>query len=842
MRNLLLRILCCTTLISVSVCCQELPDDPIEDDPITITDITLSATSIILTVGEDRELHVTFSSDGVASVPIIWESTDSNVATVENGLIRAIYPGSIYIIARTEDRLFEASCAVEVKPDMEPVDLGLGALWAPMNLGANSPSESGDYFAWGEILPKQNYSWETYKFGSASNQLSKYFHDRKFVLDGEDDAANIIWGDGWRIPTEKELQQLIDNCEWRQEEMNGQAGYRITGPNGHSIFLPFSSAMVQSERYPSNGGWIWSSEKSELAFNPISNPTIVYSNPLCIGVVIRPVKSITLDSVTIDTISISLKVDERKQIPLKIVPSLGTAACLIWKSENDDVAIVSNGVVLGLKAGQTTIHATSPDGNHSVECLVTVHDWDYPEAESVDLGLSVEWASWNLGASSPEELGDYFAWGETNHKSFFSEENYLFYDDGKNLRKYSSNNTTLLEEDDVATQKWSNGWRLPTEEEIKELYNYCTWTRTTQNGVEGITASRNGKSIFFPASLMKKYYYIQGSIYSYISSSSIHYDNSPQPSGLMLRISNDASSSYAFPDDDLDFWAGYNVRPVRYPVSHDPALNLKHVKLVVGEKLDKLVPEKGNGAESVIWSNSNESVVQCEDGLLTAVSKGTATITVTGERGGASASCEVMVGDWTYPTAEAVDLGLSVKWASWNIGATSRGELGDFIFWGTFGHKGPFEKATDYRSHMDDVYWQAGERILHKEDDIASVEWGRGWRLPSVAEYEELFEKCTKEYAYIDNNHGLLLTGPNGNSIFLPVAPGFVYCGWQTEHIYNMGTIHNGMYWTRELGETGTPFSLLFMHNWRAGDEVYDSAIVTNFDYSMGFTVRPVKE
>lgn len=106
------------------------------------------------------------------------------------------------------------------------VDLGLtsGTKWATCNVGAQSPSEYGDYFAWGEVESKENYSWSTYKYGSASYQLTKYcanssygkdgFTDNKTTLELSDDAAYMNWGGKWRMPTDEQQDEIRSQCYW----------------------------------------------------------------------------------------------------------------------------------------------------------------------------------------------------------------------------------------------------------------------------------------------------------------------------------------------------------------------------------------------------------------------------------------------------------------------------------------------------------------------------------------------------------------------------------------------------------------------------------------------------
>lgn len=134
----------------------------------------------------------------------------------------------------------------ESNPDYVAVDLGLSVKWASYNVGAESPEEYGNYYAWGETEEKDNYSWPTYKWCNGSiNSLTKYCTDssygavdNKTLLDPEDDVACVLWGEGWRMPTLDEVQELCNNCSWEWTSVNGVNGQKVTGSNGNSIFLP----------------------------------------------------------------------------------------------------------------------------------------------------------------------------------------------------------------------------------------------------------------------------------------------------------------------------------------------------------------------------------------------------------------------------------------------------------------------------------------------------------------------------------------------------------------------------------------------------------------------------
>ncbi len=153
----------------------------------------------------------------------------------------------------------------------EYVDLGLpsGTLWATCNVGADSPEKVGDFFAWGETVPKEIYTWETYKY--YVNNITKYTDvyadgggDGLRILEAEDDAATANWGGAWRTPTIEECSELGDSCTWTWTNKNGKDGCVVKGKNGNSIFLPFNEGMHSgSDFYYAEGiGSYWSSSLS----------------------------------------------------------------------------------------------------------------------------------------------------------------------------------------------------------------------------------------------------------------------------------------------------------------------------------------------------------------------------------------------------------------------------------------------------------------------------------------------------------------------------------------------------------------------------------------------------
>ena len=144
------------------------------------------------------------------------------------------------------------------KADHEWVDLGLSVLWATCNVGANSPEERGDYFAWGETMPKSEYTNKNSKtYGDSS-------YNRDIGGDASTDAARANWGGTWRLPTEVEFLELLDDCTWTWTTQGGHNGYKVTskkkGYEGRSIFLPAAGWRYGSSLfYAGEDGRYWSS-------------------------------------------------------------------------------------------------------------------------------------------------------------------------------------------------------------------------------------------------------------------------------------------------------------------------------------------------------------------------------------------------------------------------------------------------------------------------------------------------------------------------------------------------------------------------------------------------------
>ncbi|MBO7315983.1 MAG: hypothetical protein J6U44_02300 [Paludibacteraceae bacterium] len=419
----------------------------------------------------------------------------------------------------------------------EWVDLGLSVNWATCNVGATKPEEFGDYFAWGEVEPKgyykmDNYKWGTYfweyiddeEYQEESANLTKYnissrygTIDNKVVLDPEDDAATVNMGKGWRMPTIEEFRELVNRCTWTwtQDYKNtGVTGYIVKGYNGNTIFLPAAGESVTDgsewdDNYDCEDGEFW-----------------YHCNYWCSNFEFWGIYALSFmrGDYYDDDYSGNVDVD--------------------WFLRYCGLSVRG---VCSNKKKELDYSATGVENGHGF----------------VDLGLSVNWATCNVGASSPEKIGHYFSWGEVdvNPKSFYDWSTYKWCNGSYDtMTKYCTdseygivdNKTVLDSEDDAATVNMGGNWRMPTTEEFQELIDRCTLTLTTLNGLKGYSVKGpNGKYIFLPVT---GYYSVEGSFLSFIDEVGIYYSSS-------ISLEDNAyADAFCFNSYDNDYHMGMNSR------------------------------------------------------------------------------------------------------------------------------------------------------------------------------------------------------------------------------------------------------------------------------------------
>ena len=737
----------------------------------------------------------------------------------------------------------------------EYVDLGLSVKWATFNVGATKPEEYGDYFAWGETEPKSTYSWSNYKWCRGSETtLTKYCNhsgygtvDNKTTLELSDDAAAVNLGGDWRMPTKAEQDELREQCTWTWTTLNGVNGYKVTSKsNGKSIFLPAAGHRIGSSlNSAGSDGNYWSSslyaDSPYYAYYLLFNSSDVHRynfDNRYYGFSVRPVYGAQGEQVSAPTVVTSAvtQIEETTAVAGGNVTSDGGASVTergVVYSTSANPTTANSKVASGSGTGAFTCNLTGLQHNttyyvrayavnskgtsYGNEVSFTTNEKVFATPEYVDLGLSVKWATCNVGASKPEESGDYFAWGETTTKSTYSWSTYTYCKGSSTtLTKYNcssgygtlDNKTTLELSDDVAAINWGGAWRMPTDAEITELREQCTWTWITQNGIKGyrVTSKKNSNSIFLPAA---SYCYVYG-FYTSDSgnywSSSLNTDNSYNAWSLYFN-----SDKVRRGDTYITYrYYGYSVRPVygeyiaeaMMPIVTTSAITqITETTAVAGGNVTSdggaTVTERG-----VVYSTSQNpttanSKVQCGSGTgafscnLSNLQENTTyyvrayAINKNGTSYGEQNSFTTNKSTSSNTDYQYVDLGLSVKWATCNVGASKPEECGDYFAWGETKPKSSYSSSN--------YTYTSNTSTLPMSNDAARVNWGGSWRMPTKSEQDELRTNCTWTWTTQNGVKGYKVTSKsNGNSIFLPAAGDFYGTS-----LYDEGS--KGYYWSSSL-------------------------------------------
>ena len=588
---------------------------------------------------------------------------------------------------------------------IEYVLLGPDVRWATKNVGATSPEDCGNYYAWGETSPKASYSWTTYKWGNSPSTLTKYVLDESYgtmdgrqTLQASDDAATANWGGNWRTPTIDDWHWLENNCTRETVTQNGVQGYRytsnLTGYEGRSIFIPFAGVTYNSAQSGVGSyAFYWSSEVGLDASSGAYRVDGYTPEDRCIGLPVRAVfiPRVPVTGYSITESSVTVGQEMTYQLYANVTPSNATERGAVWTSSNPSVAKVNcAGVVTGVGVGTATITAVSVDGAFSSTCTVNVIQ------SYVDMGGGMEWATFNVGAQSPEDYGYYFAWGENSPKGSYSWSTYRWgSEDNPWIYNATDGYVILKPTQDAATVMMKGLWHTPTVEEWNWLIETCNKEEVTLNNVTGyrLTSIITGNSIFLPKA-------------GYMTENGLEYDGY---SGKYWSSQvTEGNYSHAYRPEIMGGYYEYGG------TFHAETIESRYQGFTVRAVRRQWV-DMGDGLK---WATTNIGSFYPGD-----------------------------VGDsfaWgeTAPKEE-------YDWSSYKWGNSST-TLTKYVTDGVYG-------TVDGRSR------------LISADDAASANWGATWRMPTFDEWKWLKNNCTWVTATENGVSGRRVTSNiTGNSIFLP--------------------------------------------------------------------------
>ena len=764
-------------------------------------------------------------------------------------------------IARNTVYVIKANCNNYV------IDLGLPVKFMNHNMGATAPEEYGGYYAWGELEDKGNYSTSNYTYQNTSfNDLPKNIRLTDM------DVAHMRLGGSFSMPTLPEMHLLLDSCSWSWQPLNSKPGYVITGKNGNKLFMPAAGyrsgtgnneindrGLYRSSQLSNSGrkqNWYLNfySYKNEMAQSDGNNPDLYY------GESIRPVVSTGVQMT--DGSLVQVMTDSVKwTAPQLTAKFYGT---VYGYDKAKDKTAIEIGFVVGktdsitIADGGTKVTATvSADGPYYADFTMPKDTAYYYRAYAmdadgnvnyanalqfgrcyVDLGLpsGTKWANINVGATRPDEDGDYFSWAEVTPKSTYSDDNY----------KWSLENTWVFPEglrnvqathNDAASVNWGGTWMLPDYADLTELIDNCESMPYTLNGVVGylLKSNINGNTIFF-----SKSGYHDTSSHDYASRSCMASSElQTSPTSGAYFISHASVSTGWYRRDAISVRPVYKtnatsangadmyLRTLPAAKNYDGSIETDTLKGVI-----RGLENAGNGNTYgfVYWKDDN-TTYKVDNPTLE--SDGHIKAHVTGLVPGVNYHYAVYVDNGTnvfygdtldITTIGMVDLGLSVKWANVNIGAENEYACGDYYRWGA---TAPYRNKTQEYQLNVDITPSSGF-------DIVSNLWGSNYRMPTKAEMEELVSGCDVTWTTRNGVNGCLFTGKGeyaDRSIFLPAGGWFNGSNTDSRYQHNYQTY--GDYWTSTVISTGNAYRIQFKE---------DSYPVGSDSKIYGFTIRAVQD
>lgn len=497
----------------------------------------------------DAPVDLHFNSSPFYAIPdstVVWRTTDKKVATVKSGVVTPYAEGECEIIGEVDG--FSVSTKVRVSSYKSTgsdngysyVDLGLpsGNKWATCDLGSTIVEKNGDTYPWGDLVPdsylenekrphkfKNLIECDQHKNNSGNitdiRERWKCFIeagvlDSNLALTPNNDAATVVMGSHWKIPTSKDYQELLDNTTPRITSLRGVRGvvFKSTS-NGNAIFIPggwhlLSDASIKEKDRVMGTGIRSSGGTGEYMCEPtasLSATSVCAIRPIYVDNEIERPK---VDSVYLKTTVLELSQTD-KPTSLGFSCSNGDdvpASEAIWKSSDTMVATVKDGIVYPaqyinpIPVSECTI--TCQYKTFTLTAKVTLNRNKIDLSQPVDMGLpsGVMWAPSNIEASSVEDLGTEYVWGDLD---FDASSNSKVQWEGKKFNELYELGVldslkNLTPKYDIVVSVLGGNWRMPTIDDALELCNNCIKTKATINGAYGIlyTSKINNNAIFIP--------------------------------------------------------------------------------------------------------------------------------------------------------------------------------------------------------------------------------------------------------------------------------------------------------------------------------------------------------
>ena len=815
-------------------------------DDIPVASVTLNYNTAILAIGETKTKIATVLPENATNRSITWTSSNPVVATVNtNGEVHAIAEGTAIITVTTQDGGRTAISTIIVNDDSggnngtcKITDPGVvinGIRWATRNVAAPGT------FAANPESAGMLYQWNRQQGWAATGRETPIGWDSSTPTGTRWYATNDPCPEGWRVPSRSELESLVNAGSVWITFYGGVNGH-LFGTAPYQIFLPAVDPRNGDGTLYHTGlsSFYWSSTAftERGAFYMMSAHNVRWSiDSRTFGLSVRCVEDIDIAviGVKLNKTEITLTIGDSETLIATITPDTATNQNVTWHSSDTSVATVDDwGNVNAISAGTTAITVTTVCGGHTASVDITVQL--PPQDEEGIVINGVRWATRNVDApgtfaAHPESVGMFYQWNRRI---------------GWVARGIGSIPAADWDDTSDTGVKWEakndpcpEGWRVPTEAELRSLYDKGSIS-TTLSGVSGRLFGIAPFQIFLPAAGNSAAYWSSTSCVPWGGVAAALEFSNEQGSWGEFIIFNPSCGS-------LSTSNAVSVRCVAdesIPVQ-SVTLNKTVITLIAGdtETLTLTIFPESATNQNVTWTSNNPSVATVnENGVVTAISTGTATITVTTVCGGRTASANVTV--QLPPQNEDGVVINGVRWATRNVGAP-----------GTFAAQ-PESTGLFYQWNRRQG-WTSLETPNDWGSDLETEEWASandpcppGWRVPTTLEFHSL--NAGNSVWTTRNGVPGRLFGTAPNQVFLPAAGTWGrFWDWQGGSswiFHNAGT--HGNYWGRthtRFYDSSGPGGLIFSNEpmpFETGGGYVGSFMYFIYDHSPlnGMSVRCVKD
>ena len=843
---------------------------------IPVTGVSLDKTSLTLTEEETYSLTATVAPANATDKSVTWTSSNTAVATVSNtGVVTAVKAGSATISVTTTDGGKKATCSVTVNP-IHVTGVTLNKTSLTLTIGETetltatvSPANAAD----------KSVTWSSGNTSVATVSSSGLITAKAVGTT----TITVTTTDGGKKAT---CSVTVDPIHVTGVSLNKANLTLIVGETEMlTATVSPADATDKSVTWSSNNTSVATvSSSGVVTAKAVGNATITVttndgSKKATCSVKVNPV---SVTGVSLDYTSLTMNVGNTQALTATVSPSDATDKSVTWSSSNTSVATVSaSGVVTAKAAGSATITVTTNDGGWTATCAVTVNipvtgvsvtptslTLNQGETQSLTATVtpsnaadkSVSWSSSNTSVATVSSSGVVTATGggtatvtvTTNDGGFTATcaVTVIVPVTGVSLDK----TTLTMSEGDTKTLTATVTPSNATDKEVSWSTDDASVVTVTTAGV--VIAKAAGTAV------------VTVTTHDGAKTASCAVTVKPRVTGVSLNNSSisltvggtQTLTATVTPADALDksvTWSSSNTsvatvssygvvtakavgnatvtvttndggKTATCAVTVTPVsvtgVSLNKSSLTLYEKesetLVATVTPSNATNKSVTWSSSNSSVASVNsNGKVTALAAGSTVITVTTNDGGKKATCSVTVKSDPYG---AVDLGLSVKWASYNYGASSVTAKGGYYMWGDpNGTAQPLEFTPPSVSSISGTQY-----------DIVRQHWGGSWRIPTRSEINELYSNCSWSKTTVNGVSVLKVTGPNGAYIYLP------FTGYGMPADGPVGTVQvtdsSNAYMMSAEASGGMVYVYYFTPSGGRGSVSYNAAFVK-------FPIRPVK-